>query len=99
MYGTIAKLKTKDGAVDEIRMLETMRRPVGYMGTFVFQSDEDPHEVWMVAIFDSRESYGENARSPEQDEEFRELRKNLTEEPEWHDGEIVFATEMLPQPC
>jgi hypothetical protein len=99
MYGTIAKLKAKDGVVEHIRKMEAQRHPMGYMGTFIYQSDNDPHEIWMIAMYDSKESYWANAKSSEQDREYFELRKLLLAEPEWHDGEIVFAIESIPQPC
>jgi hypothetical protein len=91
MYGTIAKLKTKKGVLDEIRKMETGRRPAGFLGSYVFNSDQDPEEMWLVAIFESKSSYISNANSPEQDKEFRSLMQFLKADPEWHDGEIVFA--------
>jgi quinol monooxygenase YgiN len=91
MYGTIARMKTKKGALDEIRNMETSRQPGGYMGTLVFQSDDDTSELWIVAIFRDKDAYFANADSPEQDAEFQRLRSMLEADPEWHDGEIVFS--------
>ena len=51
MYGTIAKLKVKKGALEEIRKMETGRQPEGFAGTLVFQSDDDANELWLIAIF------------------------------------------------
>lgn len=90
MYGTIAKLKVKKGALDEIRAMETGRQPEGFVSTLVFQNDDDAGEMWLVAIFRDRESYFANAHSPEQDAEYQRVRAQLTADPEWHDGEIVF---------
>jgi quinol monooxygenase YgiN len=91
MYGTIAKLKVKQGALEEIRRMETSRKPDGMVGTLVFQSDSAADELWLVAIFRDKESYFANADSPDQDAEFQRLRAQLTADPEWHDGEIVFS--------
>jgi hypothetical protein len=91
MYGTIAKLATKPGVMDEIRRMEE-RRPAGYIGSYVFQSDKDADELWFVVMFESKETYMANADSPEQDEEFKRLMKYLSAEPEWHDGQIIFSS-------
>jgi hypothetical protein len=90
MYGTIARMKGKPGALELFRRQENQRRPAGIQGTYIFQMDADPEEFWAVVVFKDRESYQANAESPEQDREYRELRQLLLEEPEWHDGEIVF---------
>ena len=91
MYGTIAKLITKPGAIEEIKRMEMERRPAGYIGSYVYQSDQDASELWMVVIFENKETYMANADSPEQDAEFRRLMNYLVVEPEWHDGEIIFS--------
>jgi hypothetical protein len=91
MYGTIAKLIAKPGAIEEIKRMESGRRPVGYIGSYVFQSDQDAKELWLVVLFESKETYLANADSPEQDAEFRRLMNYLVTEPEWHDGEIVHS--------
>jgi hypothetical protein len=43
----------------------------------------------MVVAFESKDAYWANARSPEQDARFKEMRALLASDPEWHDGEIV----------
>jgi quinol monooxygenase YgiN len=92
MYGTIAKLAAKPGAIEELRRMETGRRPAGYVGSYVFQSDQDANELWLVVMFESKEAYMANADSPEQDAEFRRLMQYLSAEPEWHDGEIIYSS-------
>jgi quinol monooxygenase YgiN len=99
MYGTIAKIKGKEGALEAIVKMENGRQPKGAVSSYVFQSDEEADELWLVAIFEDKESYFANAESPEQDYEYRRLRQHLTADPEWHDGEIVFAAQALKQPC
>jgi quinol monooxygenase YgiN len=97
MYGTIARMKVRKGAIDQLRSMETERTPKGYMGSYVFQSDEDPDELWLVVMFENKELYFANADSPEQDKEFHKLMEYMVSEPEWHDGEIVFSTGNLQQ--
>jgi quinol monooxygenase YgiN len=90
MYGTIAKLNAKPGAVEELSKIRNGRKPAGYIGSYVFQSDKASDELWLVAIFKNKAAYVANANSPEQDKEFKSLMRFLKTEPEWHDGEIVF---------
>jgi hypothetical protein len=99
MYGTIARLKVKPGALDKISNMEDERHPEGYVGTFVYQSDKDPNEIWMAVLFEDKTSYHANANDPTQDQEYQEFRKLLNADPEWHDGEIVYASETIKQPC
>jgi hypothetical protein len=94
MYGTIAKLATKPGVMDEIRRMEK-RRPAGFIGSYVFQSDQDSKELWLVVMFESKAAYMANADSPDQDKEFKRLMKYLSSEPEWHDGEIIFSSKSV----
>jgi hypothetical protein len=98
MYGTIAKLKVKDDFTDALKRTEE-RHPRGYIGSFVYKSDKEPDTWWMVVMFEDKDSYFENADSPEQDRDYRELRKHLKEDPEWNDGEIIYSTEQILEPC
>ena len=91
MYGTIAKLKAKPGAVDELRKMTDGRKIPGYIASYAYQSDDNPNELWLVAIFKDKETYVANADSPEQDQYYQMMRQKLSADPEWHDGEIVFA--------
>ena len=91
MYGTIARLKVKNGAVEQLRKMETERRPEGFVTSYVFQSDTNANEMWLVAIFKDKDTYLVNAASPEQDQEYRQLLQYLEADPEWHDGEIVVS--------
>lgn len=92
MYGTIAKVTVKSEKVDELRNL-TARLDIapGQIARYVYRMDANPQEYMLVAVFESREAYRANAESPEQHERFMELRAMLTDDPEWHDGEIVDA--------
>ena len=93
MYGTVARIKVKPGAVEALKRLgekysaETSK---GYVGQYVYQMDNDPDELYLAVMYESKESYRANAASPEQNERFQEMMQYFVAEPEWHDGEIVF---------
>jgi heme-degrading monooxygenase HmoA len=94
MYGTIARLHAKPGTQDQILDLgsqDAARRVPGFVTQYVYRSGADPDEYWPVVDFESREAYVANAASPAQDANYRRLRELLTDDPEWHDGEIVTA--------
>ncbi len=92
MYGTLMRCRPIPGKEKEIeelarRGLEEVRIE-GLIGEYVLVPDKDPGEFLMLVLFDSKESYWKNARSPEQDRRYRELRALLAADPEWTDGEI-----------
>jgi len=91
MYGTIAKLKAKKGASEQVRRIRMTHRPAGYITSYVFQSEASQDELWLVAIFKDKATYIANAESPEQNQDFKNLMRYLTAEPEWHDGEFVVS--------
>jgi quinol monooxygenase YgiN len=92
MYGTIAKIHTNPDNVPALRSLaQSMGTAPGQLGRFVFQMDADPQELWLVAVFESKEAYWANAASPEQHQRFLQLRALIDGDPEWHDGEIIDA--------
>lgn len=91
MYGTIAKMKTKPGALKALKDMEA-RKPKGMVASYVYRMDNNPDELWMAVVFESKEAYRVNADSPEQNKEFLKLMENLVEEPVWHDGEIVLES-------
>ena len=94
MYGTVARMKIKPGAWEALRSFsekESNLKIKGYMAQYVYRMDSNPQEAYLAVIFDSKQSYIANAESPEQDARFREMMQYLEAEPEWHDGELVFA--------
>ncbi len=66
MYGTIARLKVKPGALPALKNMseDARRRVAGYIGSFVYQMDKDPDEIYMVVLFNSKQEYFANARFP-----------------------------------
>lgn len=106
MYGTVAQLRLKPGKLDEaMKMAEEWEREHGqkidgFVQALIFQMDDNPNEVWMVDIFENRETYHANASRPEQDEWFQRMRSHLAEEPVWHDGEIIYTgSRTKPEPA
>ena len=98
MYGTVAHLKTKPGALESFKRME-MRHPKGFIASYAYRLDSNPDELMLVVLFEDEASYRANAESPEQDREYRDLRSHLHEDPEWHDGEIVYEQVREKSPC
>ena len=92
MYGTIAKIHTNPAQVDALRALaERMGTAPGQLGRLVYQMDGDPGELFLVALFESRQAYWDNAQSTEQAARYAEMSAFFTAPPEWHDGAIIDA--------
>jgi hypothetical protein len=94
MYGTVARMRLKAGM--EEQMLAVTReydqvRIAGEVAAYAYQADADPQEFYLVAVFDSKESYLANASSPEQHARYLKMRALLEADPEWHDGTIVYS--------
>jgi heme-degrading monooxygenase HmoA len=94
MYGTIARLRGKPGAFEQLQAMNEGEQPdvPGIITQYVYRMDADPNEYYLVVVFESKEAYVANAQSPEQNERFQSMVALLEEPPEWHDGEIVFST-------
>jgi len=95
MYGTIARFQLKPGALQAMTELgeQMAANPApGFLAQYVYQMDANPDELFVAVIFESREAYEANANSPEQHDEFLQMRELLAADPEWHDGEIVFTS-------
>ena len=91
MYGTVAKITVKPGGLDKLRNWTPNEgaQDSGAVAIYAFQMDDDPNELFMIALFESKEAYVANAESPKQDERYRKMLQWLEGEPEWHDGEII----------
>ncbi|MBI4497396.1 MAG: antibiotic biosynthesis monooxygenase [Chloroflexi bacterium] len=99
MYGTVARFRLKPGMesrlVEQIQEFERLKVP-GAVGVSIYRMDADPSEYSIAVVFESKEAYFANANSPEQDARYRRMLELLQGEPEWHDGEIVYATAPAP---
>ena len=94
MYGTVARMRAKQGHQAQLQALNEERRSNpgdGFVAAYVLQSDADPQEMWLMAVFESRDAYRKNAEAPDTDAQYRQMREHLEADPEWHDGEIVFG--------
>ena len=92
MYGTVARLRIKPGAEQELMAqfrAYSALRVAGYQRTYAYRMDTDPNEFYIAVVFDSKESYRANAESPEQDQRYQAMLSLLESAPEWHDGEIL----------
>ncbi len=72
---------------------ELKRRPkaAGVISSLVLKSDKVPGEFLAVAMFKDKQSYVANAKDPEQDKWYKQMRLLLQSDPEWNDGKFVFA--------
>jgi quinol monooxygenase YgiN len=93
MYGTVARIKVKPGAVEALKQMAEGEVPhvPGFVAQYVYQMDTDPSELYMVVVFESQEAYAANAESPEQHARYEQMMEWLEAEPEWHDGQIIYA--------
>ena len=98
MYGTVARLKVKPEAVDELIALmaewEQSRKPnvKGAVASYVYKLDNSPNELMLCAVFSDKAAYVANADDPEQDKWFQRMSEHLAGEPEWNDGEIIHSS-------
>lgn len=97
MYGTIFRFRPLPGqeqALEELHqhwLRERAPRVPGFIAEYTLTSATRPGEHLGLVIFDSRESYLQNANDPEQHRWYEQVRATLAAEPEWNDGEITVA--------
>lgn len=91
MYGAVARLTIKPGKLDELKQLgQEMSAQIPGLGSeYVFRTDANADEAYLVVIFRSEQAYRDNANSPEQHARFQQYRALLAADPEWHDGHVV----------
>jgi len=95
MYGTIVKLRVKPGQLQELQdtMYPDRESMPGYVASYMYQTDADANELWLAVLFDSEAAYLDNAHRPETNAQYEQMLQYLVEEPEWHDGEVVFVNQ------
>jgi quinol monooxygenase YgiN len=95
VFGTIARWQLKPSVTDDQLndVLATMRddRPASAVAIVVLRSPADPREIWVAGVFESREAYEANAATPEQNARFARVSALIDGQPEWHDGDVLFA--------
>lgn len=91
MYGTIARLVIKPGNLEELKRMgrEMSAEIPGLVSEYVFRTDANPDELYLVVIFESEQAYRANAASPEQHARYEKYRALLAADPEWHDGHVI----------
>lgn len=89
MFGSIFRMQVKPGKKQDLITLmnDDSRTPPGMRAAYMFDTGGD--ELWGVAVFDDEKTYRDNAASPEQDAEYRQMRDMLTADPEWHDANVI----------
>jgi quinol monooxygenase YgiN len=94
MYGTIAKIKVTPGSegalVRHMATYEELDIP-GHESSYVMRTDADPGTYFVVAVFRDEAAYRANADDPAQHARFLEMRSLLVADPEWNDGEFIYA--------
>ena len=98
MYGTVARLQVKPGSLEALQAWGSSAdsgKISGFIGTYLYQMDKNPNELYLAVLFADKESYVANAQDPAQHTRYLEMRTHLAADPEWHDGEIIFATEAV----
>ena len=96
MYGTIARMRLKEGMEAQAQAYMSKYEDVeipGSSAVYLFRMDADPRELYLVAVFDSKEAYVANANSPDQNSRYEELLRLIEGPPEWHDGEVIYSEE------
>lgn len=93
MYGTVAKLRIKPGMEQALSGVgDKARNEIdGIVGEYVYRMDSEPDVYYLAVMFRDKEAYKANAASPEQNERYKAFREILQDDPEWHDGEIVWG--------
>ena len=97
MYGTLMRLKIKVGQREKVQKhfesWEDTRQPrtKGAKGGVMLAPDGNSDELVGIAVFEDEETYRANAEDPEQHQWYTSLRELLEKDPEWEDGEVVWA--------
>ena len=93
MYGSVARVKVRPGAYEELERLgrEEMPHIPGFVFQHTYRLDADPDTLMLVIAFESKEAYQANAASPEQAGRDGQFRALMASDPEWNDGEIVHS--------
>ena len=102
MWGTIARFQVTPGKEAFVRgQMQAMSRArlTGWQHISLFESADHPHELWMLALFDTEEHYKANAASPTQHAAYLTLRSACEADPEWHDVNELLTVRAADQPA
>jgi quinol monooxygenase YgiN len=93
MYGTVARIKIKPGTFEKFQAWseeQSQASSDGAVAVTVFQTNEDPDQLYMVVVFKDEESYYANADRPETNANYEKMAQYFADEPQWYDGEVVY---------
>jgi quinol monooxygenase YgiN len=97
MYGTVYRFRPlpgqEDAMLDYHRRWKAERWPkvAGFITEYIYRSEKHPGEYIGTAVFESKEVMLKNAKDPDEDVWYRQFRALLESDPEWEDGDIIFA--------
>lgn len=95
MWGTIARMQLRPDVPADYLAAQMRALNPQYMGGFLFstfyRSEENPRELWMVAMFEDEAAYRANAESTTQNAVYETMRACLDADPEWHDVDEVWS--------
>ncbi len=94
MYGTIGHFQVKAGMegqlLEALRQVGNLNLP-GSVAAYCYCADASSQDYYVAVVFTDKETYFAHARHPEVAVIDERLMKLLEGEPEWHDGEVVYA--------
>ena len=99
MYATIARMRLKPGREssfrDYLKKYEESILP-GHVATYVSKLDGESNTYHVLAVFENKALSDAAEKISEQDARFEPFFALLDGDPEWNEGEIVYA--MAPDP-
>lgn len=94
MYGTIGHFRVKadmrEQLLEALRQVGALNLP-GSVAVFCYRTDVSAQDYYIAVVFNSKEAYFAHAGHPEVVAIDNRLMELLESEPEWHDGEVVYA--------
>jgi quinol monooxygenase YgiN len=93
VYGTIAKFRlkpaTEDALVEHLYTFADLNVP-GFISEHIYKMDNEPGVYYMTVLFESREAYNANAKSPQMHEFYTKTMEFVDGTFEWHDGQVIY---------
>ncbi len=92
MFGTVARMRVLPGGDVVLQAwMHAFTVPIdGHVSSTVYRDRESPDVFWLTVVFRDEAAYRRNADSPEQHRRWQQMRSALAEDPQWHDGSVVF---------
>jgi len=94
VYGTVSRYRLKPGSEDQVVVLARemdQDAPPGYVGGYTFRLDSGSDEYITAGVWSDQETYRKNADDERQQRWFARVRELMAGDPEWNDGEVIFA--------